>query len=350
MATRNSHLTRNPSCAVSATPGGDVRDAREPSLSFPSFPRSDPAEPLLQTPESDVLVLPSWSERFVPALSGTFPEWLRKDGPLHTAALAYYAAMSIFPMCLVLIAALGIVSRNSAALHERQLELLDTIGANTSPWLASQLQGVLAGIKTQADVGAPLGLFLLLLAAVGVFGQVESSFQRIFTSVEPQHNGILSALKLALYDRLLAFLFLLATGGVLILVFCLNILLASIRSRYLKVDEGSPLWQHVQMSFTMILNLALFTLLYKALPRVKVGWRAASLGGLLVAAVWQFGQRIVERLVISDHYSAYGVIGSFLAIVLWLYYASAVVFLGAVLVRRLNEDPHHACWSSANQA
>jgi len=316
---------------------------------FPSFPRSDPAEPIDPVVEAEIRDRPPWWRRIVPALSGTFPEWLRKDGPLHTAALAYYAAMSIFPLCLVLIAALGIVSRNSAALHEHQLELLDTVAANTSPWLALQLEGVLAGIKTQADVGAPLGLSLLLLAAVGVFGQVESSFQRIFTSVEPQHNGFLAALKLALYDRLLAFLFLFATGGILILVFCLNILLATVRARYLHLDEESPIWQQVQMTFTMALNLLIFTLLYKALPRVKVGWRAAGLGGLLAAVVWQIGQRIVERLVISDHYNAYGIIGSFLAIVLWLYYASAVVFLVAVFVRRLNEDPEHACWSSPDQ-
>lgn len=303
---------------------------------FPSFPRSDTSHSV----EPGALVGPEtpdrWMERISPALIGAFPEWLAKDGPLHSAALAYYAAMSIFPICLVLVAAFGFISRNSTAVHERQLELLEAIGASTSPWLASQLQGLLAGIKTQADVGAPLGLSLLLLAGIGVFGQIEASFQRIFTSAEPEHHGILSILKLALYDRLLAFLLLLATGGLLILVFLLNILLSTIRARYLMVDESSPVWQHFQLLLTLMLNLTLFSLLYKALPRVVVNWSAAVTGGLLVAVVWQIGQRVVERFVISDHYSAYGVIGSFLAVVLWLYYASAVIFLGAVFVRRMN--------------
>jgi len=57
-----------------------------------------------------------------------------------------------------------------------------------------------------------------------------------------------------------------------------------------------------------------------------------------------------SRLTGTHPLGAYGVIGSFLAVVLWLYYASAVVFLVAVFVRRLNEDPDHACWSSADQS
>jgi uncharacterized BrkB/YihY/UPF0761 family membrane protein len=39
--------------------------------------------------------------------------------------------------------------------------------------------------------------------------------------------------------------------------------------------------------------------------------------------------------VISGFYSAYGVVGSFLAVLIWMYYSSAVLFFGAEFVRVL---------------
>lgn len=280
----------------------------------------------------------SWLSRIRAGLLGTPGEWYSRDGALLSAALAYYAAISLFPTCLVLIAALGFISRSSAAVNQRQQELLDTIATNTSPWLADQLRDVLAEIRTQADLGAPLGVVTLLFAAIGVFGQLESSFQRIFEPPVTPSQGILATLRLALYDRLLAFLLLLATGGIVLLVFLLNITLSALKSHFPTLSGNTPTWQALQTTLNLCLNTLLFTVLYKALPRVRVKWAAAWPGGVLLAIVWQVGQRVVERFVISDRYSAYGVVGSFLAIALWINYASCVLFLGAVFVRRLNAN------------
>ncbi len=79
-----------------------------------------------------------------------------------------------------------------------------------------------------------------------------------------------------------------------------------------------------------------FTLIFKILPKAPVRWRDASAGGMLTAVTWQIGQRLLESFVISNNYSAYGIVGSFLAVMLWMYYASAVVLLGAEFVRVLD--------------
>ena len=87
---------------------------------------------------------------------------------------------------------------------------------------------------------------------------------------------------------------------------------------------------------TVGLNCLLFTVIYKILPKAAVRWRDAAAGGLLTALTWQIGQRVLESIVISNNYSAYGVVGSFLAVMLWMYYASAVILLGAEFVRALD--------------
>lgn len=40
---------------------------------------------------------------------------------------------------------------------------------------------------------------------------------------------------------------------------------------------------------------------------------------MTVSVIWQVGSRVVSRLVVSGHYTAYGVVGSFIAMMLWVY-------------------------------
>jgi membrane protein len=72
------------------------------------------------------------------------------------------------------------------------------------------------------------------------------------------------------------------------------------------------------------------------LPRAPIRWREALAGGALVSIIWKIGLLLLTPFLIGEKYSAYGVVGSFIAIMIWMYYASAVVFLGAEFVKVLS--------------
>jgi membrane protein len=273
--------------------------------------------------------------RLWPALRAAVCNWSRDDGFLLSAGLAYYASVALFPICLVLLAGLGYLSQVSPEFQDQQGEFLATVERSASPWLADQLRQMLAGIKTKAAVGGPLGLLTLLVTAISVFVQLDASIARIWGLPGSQFKGVAAALKTALHDRLVAFLLLLGVGSLVLAVFLLNLVLAGIRPFVLQSTEGRTLWQLVPTLTTVGLNCLLFTVIYKILPKAAVRWRDAAAGGLLTAFTWQIGQRVLESIVISNNYSAYGVVGSFLAVMLWMYYASAVVLLGAEFVRAL---------------
>ena len=63
-------------------------------------------------------------QRFWPVVKETWSGWSKHDGSLLSAATAYYAAFSFFPLAVVLIAALGFVGRYSAFLQSQQAELV----------------------------------------------------------------------------------------------------------------------------------------------------------------------------------------------------------------------------------
>ena len=141
-----------------------------------------------------------------------------------------------------------------------------------------------------------------------------------------------------LYDRLSAFLMLLAVGALLLGLFVANVyVLAAVRMNIENWLPGGVMlsgWAH--FLFTAVTNALLFGLIYKVLPKVTIRWRDALAGGLLVSLVWILGQRLLVRFLIGPNYTAYGIVGSFIAVMIWVYYVSVILFLGAEFVEALS--------------
>ena len=105
----------------------------------------------------------------------------------------------------------------------------------------------------------------------------------------------------------------------------------------LALPAGRLIWWALQSLFLIGGNTVLLGVIYKTIPKAPVRWTAAFGGGLLVAVTWQIGQYFLALFVIGEKYSAYGVIGSLIALMLWFYYAAAAVFLGGEFVRALGD-------------
>ena len=66
--------------------------------------------------------------------------WQADDGFLLSAAMAYYTAFSLFPLCLVLISILGFVLRISQRAENAQTVLLHEVSTSHDPWLSDQFR------------------------------------------------------------------------------------------------------------------------------------------------------------------------------------------------------------------
>ena len=87
------------------------------------------------------------------------------------------------------------------------------------------------------------------------------------------------------------------------------------------------------------LNFCAFTLIYRFVPRVNIRWAEALRGASVAAILWETGRQMLRIYLVRQGYpTAYGVIGSFLAIMLWAYYAMIVVFFGAEYTRVVREE------------
>jgi len=73
-----------------------------------------------------------------------------------------------------------------------------------------------------------------------------------------------------------------------------------------------------------------------------VRWREAAQGALFASIMWEIGRRLLAAVVIGSRFSVYGVVGAFVAVMLWTFYAATVLFLAAeyiqVVCQRCNPE------------
>ena len=267
--------------------------------------------------------LPLW-RRFPEA----FRKWQSDDGSLLAAAVAYYAALSLLPLLLILTSVLGYVLRFSSSAQSAQAKLLDVLASNVSPTLADQAGSVLAQVQAKAGIGGPIGAIGLLMAAVAIFTQFETAFDRIW-NVPTTGHGMLAAVQSALWQRLRAFLMLAGLGAAAIVVSVAGTAGSTVRPIVAGFPGGRFAWSLLQIPISIGLNLALFTLIFKLVPKVTVRWSEAAQGGLVAAILWEIARQVLALGLIGSRYSAYGVIGSLIMLMLWIYVAGCVLFLGA---------------------
>lgn len=281
-------------------------------------------------------------------LQETVRRWNEDNGNVLSAAMAYYASFSVLPLCLILMAGFGYLARVSSVVRNQQQELLELVEQNAGAWVGDRLSVILGQVEAQARVGGPLGLLALILTAVGLFTQLELIFDRIWNVPVPADRGLIRNMLRMLQTRATGLLMLLGVGAAVVVIFLANVVLSAVRPYAVELPAGRYAWKGIQIAATVTLNSALLTVIYRTLPRATVYWRSAALGGTLVAVLWQMGQLTLESLVIGDKYNAYGVIGSFIALMLWMYYACAALFFGAEFVQVLQQRAVQAEPKAAN--
>lgn len=260
------------------------------------------------------------------------------DIGLLAASIAYYGTFSFFPLLLLLISLLGFVLSFSTGAQDAQQELLNLLAKNTSVGLAANVRMVLTQIRTGAVVGGPLGLVALGLAAIAIFTTVERALDQVWDTRRPP-KGILAAVSNTLFRRLRAFLMFLSVGLLLLAVFLAEVVVAAARTFATDLPFDMPPQSLLVIPASIVLNGLLFAAVYKILPKVRVPWSEALRGGVLAAVLWEASRRLLTWYLVARTYSAYGVLGSLIVLMLWVYLASIVLLFGAEYVRVVHGAP-----------
>jgi YihY family inner membrane protein len=238
------------------------------------------------------------------------------QGGQLAALIAYYAFVSLFPLLLVLVTALGFVLQSDPG--EKQKILNGVLGQ--FPILSDQL--TLHSLNGSA-LALAVGIVASLLAGMGITGASQNAFNRVWSVP---------------FNRRPNFLWVRLRGlGVLVTLGTLSIVSTVAAGFVGSASHGAPAVIAADV-VAIAFNLALFMTAFKLLTAIDVPWRDL-LPGVIVASIGWLLLQHLGGLYINHELKRtgplYGVFALVLGLLAWLYVgAQLTVFAAEINVVR----------------
>lgn len=242
------------------------------------------------------------------------------------AALAYYTLFSLAPLLLIAISVAGLFFGEDAARGQIVEQLRLVMGEAG----ATVIQDLLASVRQPGEgfAATAIGVGLLLLGATSVFAELQDALDRIWRV--PARVPTSSWLELV-RTRILSFGMILAIGFLLIVSLLASTATEALGERWnLLLGGWYPLAVATNAIVAFALVTAMFALIYKVMPRVRVLWRDVWIGALFTALLFTLGKSLISRYIAgSGTMSAFGAAGSLVVVLLWVYYSAQIFLIGA---------------------
>jgi membrane protein len=252
-------------------------------------------------------------------LVGAAREALKPEAALTAAAIAYFALLSLFPITIL---SISIASFTFGPLMGQQLILqnLEFIAPYLSHLLGQNIDEI---IRTRGPVSM-IALVGLVWSASTIFTTLTQTLNKIWSNKRnrPVWN-----------QRGLAILFVLVfVGPALFMASFASSMIANLRPWL--PDQIIPIAGGVSFVVAILLDIALFMLLYIMLPHGASTWREVLPGAIGAGLLWEFAKKAFLFFVstyISISNLVYGSVSAIIAFLLWAYLSGIIFLFGAFL-------------------
>lgn len=263
----------------------------------------------------------------------TIENWDRDRAPRHAAALAFYTAFSIAPMLVIAIALAGLVFGRDVA----QKEVMNQISALIGSEATEAIRGILRNAyHSGASVPAAIaGLVALIFGASGAFGQLQDSLNTIWKAPGRKRKGLWRVIR----ARFMTFAAVVGLGFLLLVSLVASAALEAMGRMLTSQSIGTiALMKGLNLLVSFGGIMALFMVMFKVLPETQVRWRDLWFGAALTAALFTVGKYLIGVYLGNAAIgSSYGAASSFILILLWIYYSSQIVLLGAEFTKAYSD-------------
>jgi len=261
-----------------------------------------------------------------PLLKRTWTEFQADKAMTLGAALAFYTALSVAPLLLLVTVIAGVAFGEQATRGEIAQQLNDLIGAEG----AKAVEAMLASTRSPGGnlLSTVVGIVTLLLGATGVFTSLQDALDTVW-NVKPDeaHSGLWRMIR----DRLASFSMICAMAFLLLVSLVFSAVLNAVGG---VVDRWVPfgeLWMGAaNLVLGFLVTTLMFATIYKYLPHARPAWSDVGVGALITACLFTLGKYLIGLyLGKASIGSTYGAAGSFVVLLVWIYYSSLIVLFGA---------------------
>jgi membrane protein len=255
-----------------------------------------------------------------------------REHPFQLAAsLSYYSLLSLAPLVLVVIAIAGVFGH-----YDVETPIVGEIRGLVGQEGAEVVQTVIKNAHGpgRGVVSLVIGVATLLIGATTVFVQLQSALNSIW-EVKADPNKKKSALWEFVRDRLLSLAMILGIGFLLLVSLMISAALSAASTWAQGHITLHPVfWQVIDIVVSFGIIALLVAMMFKFLPDAEVAWHDVWFGAFVTSVLFTVGKALIGvYLGRASVGSAYGAAGSLVVFMVWLYYASLILFLGAKITQ-----------------
>ena len=277
------------------------------------------------------------SSKIIQLFTRTLLKWQQDDCIEMGAALSYYAIFSLFPILLVILSITGLILGPDTNAYTQIL-----IFAKTAlPTEAYNIvESTLLQLNTSSLGAGIIGFSILFITASRIFLALSRDVDKIWKVYHRQYsrNGWFWTIINFIKNQIIAFLLVLSSTALMLVSLLSNIALKVFVTTIINVEEvitwvrldEAFVWNTLQLTVTYFILTSVIMFLYKTLPGTKVKWSDIWIGSLLAVSLFFLLQSLVSKEVIriGEQFRAYGIIGGFMVLLLWIFLTCQIFLLG----------------------
>lgn len=269
-------------------------------------------------------------KRWIQIIKQTFVEFFQEQSFFHGAALAYYTVFAMVPLIYLAIICFGAIVGEETVSSIVEDVLHEQIGLQDSSGIMSFLKELHVGSGTV--VSNVIGILTLLFSSSVLLSSLRTSINE-FYDVQVTIESRKKRIEYTIGTKLVSMLLLPFFGVVFITLYMgETFVMSSVHGWFggeLSYTEKIVLSGMVNVS-SILTNVVLFAMVFKFVNDGYVKWRYALKGALFTAVLLFLGQLLIKYYLANFFFgSKAGVAGTLLVILLWMYYTSQIIFLGA---------------------
>lgn len=267
----------------------------------------------------------AYLKRWWKIIMATFMGFINDNGLKLSASLAYYTIFSIAPLLVLVLALIGIFLRDPANRDLLYVQIQHYMGMQAS----AQIKDIIKSYAVHGKSGLALisGAVILLIGASSMFVEIQDSLNIIWKVKAKPKKGWLKLIQ----NRFLSFSLIGSLGFLLVVSLIINILISALSNKLQHFFPGIDIIIYIiNLVITFIVITTLFGIIFKVLPDVKISWRDVRSGAIFTALLFILGQYLIGLYIqYFGNSSAYGAAGAIIVILTWIYYTSAILYIGA---------------------
>jgi membrane protein len=246
------------------------------------------------------------------------------------ASLSFYTIISLAPLLVISITVAGTIFGQAAANGEISGQIKNLVGLEGAKLLQSAILN--AQEKEHDLIPFIISLITLTISFTFVSIDIQDSLNVIWkVKPKPGRNFFKELLK----DRVQSFAVVIGSGFLLLVSLIVSAVISLINNYISKQFFALPfLYLHFTNIFiSLLIVFLLFLIVFKVLPDVNIAWRHIWIGALFTAVLFELEKYLIGLyLGRSRLNSTYSAESSLVILLLWVYYSSQILFLGAEII------------------